>query len=94
MRTSAFIVLVLFLSACSVNFKYSQYSCLKNIDSKSSWFNQYAVVEGFGTVNENRISDGYVLSFPYYEADSIIFEKDYVESNTLQVEPGECGREN
>ena len=94
MRTVLLTILLASLAACSADFRYSQYSCLKNTDSKSSWFNQYAVVEGFGTVNENRISDGYVLSFPYYESDSIIFEKNYVESSTLLVEPGECGREN
>ena len=94
MRIFSLLIAVLCVSACSADFRYSQYACLKNTDSKSSWFDQYAVVEGFGTVNENRISDGYVLSFPYYEADSIIFEKNYVESSTLLVEPGECGREN
>jgi hypothetical protein len=82
------------LTACSADFKYSYYSCLKNMNPESSWFNQLAIVEGYGSLNQNGTVSNYVLSFPFYDSNNIFFDRDYVERNTLQVEPGACGREN
>ena len=75
---------------CSEAFIYKPGQCILNVDQDASWYEQHAQVEGYGTVNEQRMVDGYVLRFISYESTDIVFEKDYVEEFTITVSPQYC----
>ena len=78
------------MAGCSEAFIYKPGQCILNVVPDTSWHEQYAQVEGYGTVNDQRRVDGYVLRFISYESTDIVFEKDFVEESTITVSPQYC----
>ena len=75
---TAFITLVgslAFLSGCSESFKYQQGACIQNNDPSSSWFLEYAVVEGFGNTVSDQPMDSYALSFPSHLSETVFLKE-------------------
>ena len=83
----------LFLVGCSEAFIYKPGQCVLNVDPDTSWHEQYAQVEGYGTTYDQRMVDGYVLRFISYESVTTIFDPDYVEKSTIPVSAYYCPEE-
>jgi len=88
-----FLFTALFLVGCSEAFMYKPGQCILNVNPDTSWHEQHAQVEGYGTVNEQRMVDGYVLRFISYESTDIVFQRDYVEKSTIPVSAYYCPEE-
>lgn len=88
-----FLLTPFFLAGCSEAFIYKLGQCILNVDQDGSWYEQHAQVEGYVTVNEQRMVDGYVLRFISYESTDIVFQRDYVEKSTIPVSSYYCPEE-
>ncbi|UAT36076.1 hypothetical protein KYD87_04385 [Escherichia fergusonii] len=68
--------------------KYVQGDCITANDSSYTWFGEVAKVEAY-TYITGFSGPKYILYFPYYKADSVVFEPE-IENHTIKVPSRYC----
>lgn len=68
--------------------KYQQGDCIRGADPSYSWDGQFAKVEAYSYIS-GFIGPNYILYFPNYKANSVIFSPD-IEKSTIKVDSVYC----
>lgn len=90
MKYIAYFFSILLLISCdNSSGKYKAGDCITSVDSKSTWFNQFARVEAFSNVDGYSNGKKYILTFPNYKSNSSVFAQN-IESFTKIVNKEMC----
>ena len=90
MKYIAYLFSILLLISCDNSSNiYKAGDCITSVDSKSTWFNQFARVEAFSNVDGYSNGKKYILTFPNYNSNSSVFEQN-IESFTKTVSNKMC----
>ena len=92
LKVLGFLGILFMLSGCDYVFKYQSGACIQNMtqsELESFWHGKFARVEGVGSVN-GVLPEGYVLRILDYSQESLVWEKDWVEINTVEVSSSNC----
>jgi hypothetical protein len=67
---------------------YKRGDCILAIEPSYSWFNQYARVEAYGSIDDFE-GENYVLLFLNYQPKNVIFSRS-IEANSVKVPSKYC----